>query len=233
MHSSNQPISQMATEIQMAQNNPSVGSKVRQLLSKCGQCAALAVVSFASALVVSGDLVAATDPAASFVQKAATEAIAVLSNSSLPDQDKRSAFRNVILKNFDTPAIARLVVEPFWVKATSNQQTQFQAVFQGALANIYTERFFDYDGQSLQIKGTHQGPDGGTVVQTTIATPTGSKTYDVDWIVSGPPGKEKFLDVVIDGISTSITTQQDYGSVLRSSNGNLDALTAALKAKGQ
>ena len=67
---------------------------------------------------------------------------------------------------------------------------------------------------------------------TTVATPTGAKSYDVDWMVTGAAGKEKFLDVVIDGISTSLLTQQDYASVLGSTNGDLDALTTALKAKG-
>jgi ABC-type transporter MlaC component len=37
--------------------------------------------------------------------------------------------------------------------------------------------------------------------------------------------------VVIDGVSTSVTTQQDYASVLRAANGDLDVLISALKSK--
>ncbi len=176
--------------------------------------------------------VAATNHASAFVQKSAIEAIAILSNGALPADQRRAQFRTVILRNFDVPVISRFVAEPYWTKASPDQQSRFQDIFQSALASIYTERFFDYAGESLQVKGTHVGAEGVTIVQTTIATPTGNKSYDVDWIVTGPAGAEKFLDVVIDGISTNVTTQQDYGSVLRSTNGNLDALTAALKAKG-
>jgi len=175
---------------------------------------------------------AATDTAASFVQKAAVEAIAILSNRSIEDSERRARFRGAILRNFDAPAIARLVVEPYWARASADQQSRFQAVFAGALANIYTERFYDYDGQSLQIKSAHADASGATIVRSTISTPTGSTVYDVDWIVTGPAGREKFLDVVIDGVSTSATTKQDYASFLRGANGNLDALSAALKAKG-
>jgi phospholipid transport system substrate-binding protein len=183
-------------------------------------------------LLVSGAVAAASDNAAAFVRKSASEAIAILSNGSLPDKERRAQFRRVILETFDAATIGRVVVERYWTQATPDQQGRFQTIFQGALVGIYTERFFEYDGHSLQIKGTRAGTTGSMIVETTIATPTSGKTYDVDWIVTGPAGKEKFLDVVIDGISTSVTTQQDYGSVLRSSNGNLDALTAALKAKG-
>lgn len=190
---------------------------------------ALLVAALCCTVSIAG---AATDSAAAFVQKSAIEAIAILSNKATPEAGRREQFRAAILKNFDVPAIGRSTVEPYWAKATPDQQNRFQAIFQGALANIYTERFFDYDGESLQVKATRPDANGATIVQTTIATPTGSKAYDVDWIVAGPPGKEKFLDVVIDGVSTSVTTQQDYASVLRSSNGNLDVLTAALTAKG-
>lgn len=193
----------------------------------------LAVSTLASLLAVGGAAALAGDPASQFVQKSAVEAIATLSNRSLPDADRRLQFRTIILKNFDAPAIGRFVVGPYWARAKPDQQTRFQAVFEGALANIYTERFFEYDGQSLNVKAVQPGDSGVTVVKTTVATPTGAKSYDVDWMVTGAPGKEKFLDVVIDGISTSLLTQQDYASVLDSTKGDLDALTTALKAKGQ
>lgn len=217
----------------MAQTRLSILTTPRKLAASAVRSVAVTAALFAITLYTTGAVNAAADPAVTFVQKSATEAIAILSNRSLPDEDRRSQFRTVILKTFDAPAIARFVTEPYWTKSSPEQQSQFQTVFQGALAGIYTERFFDYDGQSLQIKATHPGDSGATVVQTTIATPTGDKSYDVDWIVAGLPGKEKFLDVVIDGISTSVTTQQDYGSVLRASNGNLETLTKALKAKVQ
>jgi phospholipid transport system substrate-binding protein len=193
----------------------------------------LAVSTLASLLAAGGAVALAGDPASQFVQKSAVEAIAILSNRALPDADRRLQFRTIILKNFDAPAIGRFVVGPHWAKAKPDQQTRFQAVFEGALANIYTERFFEYDGQSLAVKAVQQGDPGVTVVKTTVATPTGAKSYDVDWMVTGAPGKEKFLDVVIDGISTSLLTQQDYASVLDSTKGDLDALTTALKAKGK
>jgi phospholipid transport system substrate-binding protein len=171
------------------------------------------------------------DHASVFVKKAASEAISVLTDPSLSPPLRRGQFRSIILTHFDTSAIGRFVVGRYWSRATPEQQQRFEQTFEGALASIYTERFYDYDGESLQIKGTRLGLDGIAVVQTTIATPTGAKSYDVQWMVAGEPGQEKLVDVVIDGVSTSKTTQQDYASVLRSSNGDLDALTSALQSK--
>ena len=232
MRSSKLPILQTLVEDQMA-TKLLLPAGARNHLLISWRAASLAAAFFTAACLVSRTVEAANDHAATFVMKSATEAIAILSSKSVPEQDRRTQFRKLILKNFDAPAIGRLVVEPYWGKASPDQQYHFQSAFESALAKIYTERFFDYDGESLQIRGDRAGTPGTTIVQTTIATPTGSKTYDVDWVVTGAAGKEKFLDVVIDGVSTSRTTQQDYGSVLRTSNGNLDALTALLQAKEQ
>lgn len=206
-------------------------AKTRRLHVKAMWSVPVVVAILATIGLLSKSVAAATDHTASFVQKSASEAINILSNISLADLDRREKFRSVILKHFDAPSIGRNVVEPYWSKASPEQQARFQLTFESALADIYTDRFFDYDGQSLQIKETVADAGGVTVVKTTVSTPTGSKTYDVDWVVAGPAGKEQFLDVVIDGISTSVTTKQDYASVLRSKNGDLDALTAALEAK--
>jgi phospholipid transport system substrate-binding protein len=183
------------------------------------------------ALVASSPMAVAQERAVNFVQTAASQAISVLGDRSLESTVRRGKFEAIVLSHFDAPTIGRFVVGPYWSHATPDQHERFEKAFERALAAIYTERFYDYDGESLQVQGTHPGDNGSTVVQTTISTPAASKTYDVDWIVSGPAGREKLLDVVIDGVSTSRTTQQDYFSLLRSSGGNLDALTAALLAK--
>lgn len=200
--------------------------------SVISRAAWLAATLLALSLFGTANARAAANHATVFVRQAASEAIGILQDRSLPDDQRRAKFQSVILKAFDSPAIGRLVIGPYWTKSTPDQQGRFQAVFEGALANIYTDRFFDYEGRSLQITETLTNPNGTSTVRSTVSTPTGDKTYDVEWIVMGPPGNEKFQDVVIDGISTSITTQQDYLSVLRAANGNLDALTTALKAKG-
>ena len=210
---------------------PLFRATARNHLSIIWRATSLVAAIVATACLASRAVDAANNHAETFVLKSATAAIAILSNKSLPEKDRRMKFQTIILNNFDVTAIGRIVVEPYWSNAPPDQQTRFQQIFQSALANIYTERFFDYDGESLRVRGTHAGTPGSTIVQTTIATPTGYTTYDVDWVVTGPAGKEKVLDVVIDGVSTSLTTQQDYGSVLRGNNGNLDALTAALIAK--
>lgn len=185
------------------------------------------------AIALAMPVAAAAAPAdpVTFVKVAAQDAIGILNNTQLAGEDRKSRFRAVILKHFDAPAVGQYVLGGYWAKASPDQQSRFQNVFKEALAQIYIERFFDYDGHSLQVIGSKTGDAGATVVQSTVATPTGGTTYNVDWVVLQAGGALSLIDVVIDGVSTMSTTKQDYASVLRSTNGNLDSLTNRLAEK--
>lgn len=180
-----------------------------------------------------GPAVAASATSTAFVQSKGAEAIGILSNASVPEADRRAKFSNIVLQTFDVAMVGRAVLGSYLTKASPEQLAKFLAVFKDALAQIYVGRFFDYDGQSLQVKGSRQGDGGTTIVESSVATPTGNDVHNVDWVIVGAAGSERLIDVVVDGISTNATTQQDYASVLRSANGNLDTLTAKLQAMVQ
>lgn len=199
----------------------------------CRSVVVITLLAAVTMIVGNTGFAATTDAASAFVQKTAVKAIDVLSNTSLQQSDRRTHFRKIILKTFDVPAIGRFVLGAYWSKASPDQQKRFLDVFEGALADIYIERFFDYDGHTLKLNGARVAENGATLVQSTVATPTGRKVYSVEWLVTGSAGKELFLDVVIDGVSTTMTTQQDYASVLRATDGNLDELVSRLQAKAQ
>jgi ABC-type transporter MlaC component len=193
--------------------------------------ASFALLGFGTAIGTAN--AAAKDHSAAFVQTKGGEAINVLSNVSLPEAARRQQFGEIILQTFDVSLVSQSVLGSYHAKATPDQLGKFQTVFKDALAQIYIGRFFDYDGRSLQVKSARLGDNGTTVVESSVANPTGSEVHTVDWVVTGTAGKERLIDVVVDGISTNATTQQDYASVLRTANGNLDVLITKLKAMVQ
>ena len=128
------------------------------------------------------------------------------------------------------PAIGRFVVGSYWGKANEAQQTQYQAAFKEALVRIYLARLSGYTDQEFKVTGADAATDS-IIVHSTIASATSRESYAVDWHVVETNGKDQLIDVVIDGVSTSMTTKQDYTSVLRSADGNLDVLTSKIAAQ--
>lgn len=171
--------------------------------------------------------------AIAFVKKAGADAINVLSANDLVAQQRKSRFRELILENFDTPAIARFVLGRHWQSASNDQKTRFVEAFKGALVRTYMMKFFDYSGESLTVSDATADPDGSIVVHSEVKNPTGTETYDLNWHIVDAKNALKLIDISINGVSTTLTQKQDYASVLQSTGGNVDDLIAKLKAQPQ
>ena len=53
----------------------------------------------------------------------------------------------------------------------------------------------------------------------------------VDWRVSNDTGSPKITEVIVDGISMSLTHRQEFASLIERSGGGVGGLIAQLKAK--
>lgn len=193
--------------------------------------AAAALLAFATLGLPAASGAVSPDAATGFVQTVGVRSMGILSDKSAKADDRRQRFAEVILANFDAAGIGRFVLGAHWTKASSAQQQAFLKVFDRALVKTYTDRFFDYDGNSLKVIGTQAGSLESMLIKTTVADPLRGETYKVDWMVIGSDGGEKLFDVIVDGVSTTITIRAEYQSVLAGNGGDLDKLTAALDAK--
>jgi len=169
-----------------------------------------------------------TNKSVRYVEQTAVRSIRVLADKKISKTARRQKFQKIVITSFDVPAVARYVTGSAWRKSTKQQKIRFTSIFRLALAQIYTARFFKYDAGSLRTRGTKPMKNGFTLVRSVVSTPTKNGHYNVDWLVRDKAGKQRFIDVIIDGISTNKTTKQDYFSVLHANKGNLDMLTDRL-----
>ena len=73
------------------------------------------------------------------------------------------------------------------------------------------------------------------MVQSTIIRPAGGPPLKVDWKVFQTKGGLKVLDIIVDGVSMSITLRSEYMGVFQSkggaTGGGIDGLFTYLKEK--
>lgn len=170
-------------------------------------------------------------PASDFVRKVAVSAMDILADRSATAADRKRRFAAVVDANFDVDGIGRYVVGDAWQAADKKTRADFLKVFHTALARTYTKRFFDYDGHSLKIHSTKDFASGSIMVKCAVEDPVRGETYDVGWMVTGPDSDLKLFDVTVDGVSTTITTRDEYAAALSRSGGDLSKLTDMLVAK--
>jgi phospholipid transport system substrate-binding protein len=169
--------------------------------------------------------------AAGFVSALGDDAIHTITAANLSESERVSRFRTLFVKGFDIPAIARFVLGRYWRLATPEQQQEFMTLFENMIVQTYANRFREYSGQQLKVTGAREEGDGRALVSSEIVQPNGGQPIRIDWRVAKGPDGDKIYDVIVAGVSMSVTEQQDFGSVIQRQGNGVDGLLAQLRGK--
>ncbi len=158
------------------------------------------------------------------------QAISFMSNTAMTDQDRQEAFRKLLSKNFDMKTIGRFVLGRYWRSATPEQLSEYQGLFEKMVVSVYSERFKEYSGQKFYVKGSRLDTDKDTLVASAILPKDGGQEIPVEWRVrQKSDGRFQVVDVIVAGISMSVTQRSDFSAVIQRGGGNLDVLLAHLR----
>jgi phospholipid transport system substrate-binding protein len=171
-------------------------------------------------------------PAEKFIQDLGDKAIAVVANKSLTPSQRDSQYQHLLAGAFDMKTIGRFVLGRAWNTATPQQQQDYLKVFDDLVVKTYGEKLNFYHGEGFKVKSFRPESDKDVVVNSEITRPNGPPT-SVDWRVRQTDGKYAIIDVVVEGISQSVTQRQEYASVLEHNNNNIDALISMMRQKLQ
>ena len=174
---------------------------------------------------------AAGDPAA-VVADFGDHMLQMLSDPQPPPAERQKRFGALLDKDFDFAKIGRFVLGRYWQTATEEQKQEFAPVFRDYVVQSYSVRFGEFTGASFKVTGERPESPTSTIVSTSVMQRNSSTPAKVDWRVSTTDqGAPKITEVIVDGISMSLTHRQEFASLIERSGGGVAGLIAELKAK--
>ena len=172
------------------------------------------------------------DPGLTFIQGLGDEAISVLkdkANSSF--EEREAAFREVMVRGFDIPIVARFVLGRHWRTATKEQRREYRAIFVDFIVRVYASRFDSYGGELFTARTVIDDESGDKIVRAQIVRPAGGDPIDVDFRVRLRDEGYKVIDVSVEGISMLHTHRVEFASVINRKG--LDGLLGDLRARAE
>lgn len=166
----------------------------------------------------------AENGARTFVDQVARRGIGFLSDPKLSQNQREESFRGLLRDSFDLTTIGRFVLGQYWRTATPAQRTEYQRLFEKMVVDVYSDRFSAYDGQQLNIAATKAVSDTDTMVTSYVVPKEGGEKVRVDWRVRQNDGRYRVVDVVVEGVSMSVTQRADFAGVLSRGNGDIAVL---------
>jgi phospholipid transport system substrate-binding protein len=173
---------------------------------------------------------AAADPATDFISDLGARAITDLGAMELSQADREANFRKLLEEHFDVPAIARFTLGRHWKIATEAERAEFLTLFEDFVVRSYATRFAGYSGETFAVKGSTPGPKSATLVHSKVLRGS-AEPVRVDWRVEPRGDKLMITDVIVEGVSMSVTQRSEFASVIQSSGGKVEGLLEALRNK--
>lgn len=171
--------------------------------------------------------------ASNFIQNLGDRAIDILENAELNGDEINGRFRDLLNDSFDMDTIGRFVLGRYWRQATDEQQDEYQALFRKMVEEVYLSRFEDYSGQTFEVTGPRaDGAGKDIIIGSKLIPPNGDGAEVlIDWRVRYKNSRYQIVDVVVEGVSMSMTKRQDFAAVIQRGGGKIDALLTELEKK--
>jgi len=171
------------------------------------------------------------ESAAAFIANLEKRGVGFLKDSSLSDEQRTEAFSDLLKDNFDMKTIGRFALGRYWKTTSPEQRKEYLQLFENMVIAVYSRRFSDYNGQALEIISTREKGKSDAIVSSYIVPESGPK-IKIDWRVrEGKNKKIKVIDVIVEGVSMSLTQRSDFASVIQRGGGKIDVLLDHLKTQ--
>jgi len=200
------------------------------MISRRSAIAALTVGLLAGRVAIghAADIAGASQTPDGLIRQLGADAVSMLANGSLSEQQRETEFRRLFDAGFDLDTISRLVLGRFWREATDAQKREFRSLFETYVVKSYVVRLGHYNGETFKVGAAHPAEGGDAMVQSEIDRPNGPPIH-VDWRTRKEAGGYRIVDVVVDGVSMMQTQRDEFASVIQNGGGKVDALLNRLR----
>lgn len=175
---------------------------------------------------------AAEPDATEFLRTFANDAVTVLGDDSLDRTSRAHAFRQLLRRGFDLPAVSRFVLGRYWRQADSAQRDEFTRLFEDYMVATYSSRFADQRGNTLTVTSQNADSPDKAIVHSNIERQNGP-AISLDWRLVRRDGAWRVVDIMVEGVSLALAQRSEFASVIRNGGGKVSGLISKLRQKSQ
>lgn len=165
-----------------------------------------------------------------FVKHLGDTALMSLTENTISRAERENRVRKILNDNFDVKTIGKFALGTYWRTATEEEKTSYMKLFEDMVVTTYTSRFEGYSGQTLEVgEAVATGKD--LVVASKIVQKDGP-AISIDWrLREKKEGGLRIIDVIVEGVSMSVTQRSDFSSVIQQGGGKISYLIDVLKKR--
>ena len=186
---------------------------------------AIALLCF---VVLPSGVTRAEDSPRAVVEKVADAVLAVLRDTSLTSDEKRSRIEDIVYANVDFATLSRLVLARNWSRFYETQREEFTNEFKRHLSVTYGKNVDSYKNERVAILGDREEARGDWTVQTKILR-GGPEDILVNYRLRRVNTRWAIIDFIVEGVSLVSNFRAQFQEIIAS--GGAEKLLRLLREK--
>ena len=143
-------------------------------------------------------------------------------------EERYALLEGVIIENFNTPLISRVILSRYWKSLDAEAQANFIDLFNRLTISTYVSRFDSFENESFKHIAIEPMKKGRHLVKTELLQSDGD-SVSFNYIVQSDQEKWKIISVIANGINDLSLKRGEYSSVIKDQGFN--ALIENIKQK--
>jgi ABC-type transporter MlaC component len=173
-------------------------------------------------------------PASALSDSAISDFVAYISNSirAMHAQDQAQSQRtpdrcgDFLSRVLDIETMMRAAASEVWDRMSPTQRRSYRAAFQARLVTECLRAVRRYRGEQITLAGVRSTTQGERLATVRFSLPDEPGRM-VTWRLRGSD-RARAIDIITNGRSTVIAAREEQAAVLRSTNGDIDAMIQSM-----
>ena len=164
-----------------------------------------------------------------FVQSTVNRASKVLSEN-LSKEQKIEELKKIAIETVDIKGIGFYTLGSARKNLGDDQKKKYLELFEKYFLKSFSSRLAEYTNPEIDVFGKEVLSDKYTIVNSLLKATPERPEVKIDWRIYTKSKENPLIrDLIIEGLSLARTQKEEFGSILNSNDGNIEALFKALK----
>ena len=164
-----------------------------------------------------------------FVQSTVNRASKILSEN-ISKEDKIKKLKQVASETVDIDGIGFYTLGPIRKTLNQDQKNKYTKLFRNYFLKSFSSRLAEYTNPEIDVLGKETLNEKYTVVTSLLKGTSERPEVKIDWrIYTKDPENPLIRDLIIEGLSLARTQKEEFSSILKSNNDDINFLFKSLE----
>ena len=164
-----------------------------------------------------------------FVQSTVNRASQTLSKD-ISKKEKILELKEIAKDTVDINGIGFYTLGKYRKEISDEQKKRYSKLFKDYFLKSFSSRLSEYSNPKINVISKDKKNDNYTIVSSILVATKDRPEVKIDWrIYTKNPNKPLIRDLIIEGLSLARTQKEEFASIIKSNDNNIEALFKSLE----